>query len=336
MITANPVYRPIGAAALTRMGRLLMDVILHLGAHRTGTTTFQHYVRDHAEVLDHHRIGFWGPARMRKSVLPGLFRTPGTVNPLKTARRAEGRIAMLTQRAEDKGIDQLLVSDENMIGSASYCFRKTALYPAIGERVARIAAGFRGRVRRVILSVRAQDLWWASAAALLVARGHPMPSNERLYTIAASARSWRNVITDLACALPEADIRVLPFETYVGRPEGVLQVATGLDMPTDSQMRWLNRSATLPELRARLAEQGSNPEMLPDRPGRWQPFTPEQSARLAENYADDLFWLRAGADGLATLTEDPARIEASTDLPAGLLAKGQSHGTQGHELAQPG
>jgi len=41
-------------------------------------------------------------------------------------------------------------------------------------------------------------------------------------------------------------------------------------------------------------------ELPSDGLGHWQPFTKDQTAALRETYADDLFWLTAGADGLAT------------------------------------
>ena len=103
-----------------------------------------------------------------------------------------------------------------------------------------------------------------------------------------------------------------------------------------AKSRWLNRSPGARSLRGTLAEQGSDPTALPDTFGRWQPFTPEQSARLRENYADDLHWLTAGADGLATLTEDPTRQRAGTSLPAGHMTRGHNYDNgQGH-MAQSG
>ena len=321
MTGAVPVMWPVGAAFLRKAGQALMDVILHLGAHRTGSTTFQHYVRSQFETLDSKGIGFWGPVRTRKSVLPGMFHNIPTHAP----RRADGRVRMLTAKAEAMGVEKLLISDENMLGSCNHCFRQGALYPAVGQRLARLGAAFGGRVTRVVLSIRAQDLWWASASALAAARGHKVQGHERYAQIAASPRTWRDVITDMSCALPDADIRVMPFETFAGRPERVLEEALDMTFPVDAQMRWLNRSLPLNDLRAVLTEQGGDPTILPKGQGRWQPFTPEQAVALRENYSDDLHWLTAGADGLAKLTQDEARIRAGLSLPQGHMTKGQDY-----------
>ena len=73
---------------------------------------------------------------------------------------------------------------------------------------------------------------------------------------------------------------------------------------------------------------GASPAALPQQDGRWRPFSPPQMAAMAEAYADDLFWLRAGADGLATLTEetDLARVGHTSRGPR--LTRGRQHGKE--------
>lgn len=49
-----------------------MKVILHIGAHRTGTTSFQSYMRRNADFMRIRRIGFWGPLRTRGGLFAGV------------------------------------------------------------------------------------------------------------------------------------------------------------------------------------------------------------------------------------------------------------------------
>ena len=330
---AIPAFAPAGAAPWHGWTRTLMDVILHLGAHRTATTTFQHYVRDNLDVLGAGGVAFWGPQKVRKQVFPGLFRQTAAQKGRNVARRAEGRIRLLARTLQRAGVTDLLVSDENLLGTPVGNLRTGLLYPAAGERTARVSAAFGGQVRRIVLTIRAQDLWWASAAALTVARGHPVPSGDRFEAIAASRRGWRDVITDLACAAPGAEIEVMPFESLGGRPDVILRVALARTAPPDRRQHWLNRSADLQSLRRTLAEEGADPDQLPDRTGRWQPFTPDQQAMLRETYADDLHWLVAGADGLARLTEDTRLTRADSSPPLGAAYKGQTDDTG--QMARP-
>ena len=241
-------------------------------------------------------------------------------------------------QAQRAGVRHLLVSDENFAGTMRHSMRTKTLYPAMGERMSRIGAAFGGQVGRIVMSVRALDLWWSSAAAYTVGRGHAVPTALAFEMMAHSPRTWRDVITDLACAIPEAQIIITPFEQFAGQPEALFELATGQDAPRDTVHHWRNRTPHLPALRRVLVEQGNAPDLLPPGGARWQPFDAEQAAMLRENYADDLHWLTAGADGLATLATDPTRttLQTGTTLHAGALTKGRTHDSRQEELARSG
>ncbi|MFK7837931.1 MAG: hypothetical protein AB8B60_17110 [Sulfitobacter sp.] len=325
MIAAIPAKLPNGAALWRWLARPFMNIILHIGAHRTATTTFQHYLRDHTRTLARRGIAYWGPEQTRTSVFPGLFRRSVGVKGRNISQRAAGRARMLAQQEAMRGASQLLISDENLLGTPKGNLRTGLLYAAAGERIARVADAFGDDLQRIVLSIRSPELWWASAAALAVSRSHPVPKNAMFNHIAQNTRSWREVITDIACAAPDAEILVVPFERSAGQTEKLFTMITGEDAPVDRAQRWLNRSDDLPQLRAKLRQNGGDPEVLPDAFGRWQPFTTQQAACLRENYADDLHWLTAGADGLAKLTEDLHPTRADTSLPPGALIKGQGY-----------
>ena len=229
---------------------------------------------------------------------------------------------MHLDQMRQKGVRQLLISDENLIGTARQCIRAASPYPAIGERMARYAEAFGVAPRRAVLSIRSQDLWWASAIALTVSRGYPVPSTALLEEISRNLRGWRDVVTDLACALPETEITIAPFEQFAGRPDALLTLATGTKAPREQAPLWRGRSPDKRTLRRTLQEAGINPLAIPQGEGRWQPFDDVQVARLRELYADDMHWLIAGAEGLATLAHDPTRIQTGSSLQAGVLTEG--------------
>jgi hypothetical protein len=160
--------------------------------------------------------------------------------------------------------------------------------------------------------------------AYAVGRGHSVPGADAVQQISDSPRGWQDVITDLSCALPDTKIIVLPFERAMGRPDHLLKVATGFDAPVDDSARWLNKRPEIPRLRELLHERGSDPNLLPDEPeGRWQPFNATQLAQLQERYLDDLFWLEAGADGLATYINDPQG--SGQNLASGEFTRGNGY-----------
>lgn len=262
-------------------------------------------MHDNAECLDQARIAFWGPRTTRNGLFRDLFPSGPVAETNKDPRRrAEGRVRLRLELARKDGFRTVLVSEENMIGSVRSCVRACELYPAIGERMARFAGPFDGNITRIALSIRSQDRFWASAIAYAVGRGHPVPGPGRLARIARSRRSWRDVITDLACAVPSAEIRVLPYESHYANPITFADQAAGLDVALRGRYDWLNRAPDLPTLRRMLADRGEDPQQLPDGDGLWEPFGNEDATRLREHYADDLLWLAQGASGLAKLTEE--------------------------------
>lgn len=313
-----------------------MDIILHLGAHRTATTSLQRYAQARAPVLAAQGVAFWGPPVTRGGLLAGVVPASGGHPDAATVARARGRIALRVAQAYAAGATRLVVSDENMLGAPRTCLRRHRLYPGAGERVARIGHAFGGRITRAVLSIRAQDAWWASVLAFAVARGHRLPSRGDLDRMVTGARQWRDVIADLACALPGAEIVVLPHEQFAARPAARLAQMTGhVDTPAGRQgHEWLGRAPDLDALRRTVAARGGDPARLPDGTGRWHPFGAAQAAALKEAYDDDLFWLRAGADGLARLTKETGPLSAGLQPQGGHSTRGQDDDIEERHIGQ--
>ncbi|NIZ60109.1 hypothetical protein DL239_03855 [Sedimentitalea sp. CY04] len=297
-----------------------MNVFLHIGAHRCATTSFQEYMRLNTDELNTRKIGFWGPRRTRSGLFNGIVPGPRASTGRNPQRRAVGRVQMHLSGSIASGMDHLIVSDENMMGTLRNNLRKGGLYNGAGERMARFAQAFDGQISDVMVNIRSLESYWASALGDNVARGNLIPSAEMLQRLAVSQRSWRDVLTDVACAIPGARIWAMPFETYGGRPEVQLGAMFDQKMPrTHSRIR-LNATPHLGDLRRQLPM--SVADDLPKGEGRWQPFNTAQIAALRETYVDDLMWLAAGGDGLVQLKQDPEKSgqgmnPARTDLTRG-------------------
>ncbi|MEW2913735.1 hypothetical protein [Leisingera sp. JC11] len=298
-----------------------MKVILHTGAHRCATTSFQEYMRHNAQGLEKQGIGFWGPYRTRNGLFHGILPGPAPVSGRNLVQRAQGRLQIQMAASRDQGVRQLLVSDENMIGSVRQNLRLGDLYGGVGERMARFSQAFGGAVTDVALSIRSLDSYWASALAYAAARGRKPLSETSLDRLAQSPRSWRDVITDIACAMPGVRLHVLPFETFGARPEVALEALTGAEAPRAHARVRLNASLCLQDLRASLPPAAA--AGLPEGSGRWRPFNDAQTASLREAYADDMMWLAGGAGGLAALARDPDKQAAGLNPPRTRLTRGR-------------
>ncbi len=336
MQLTSPHFRPVGAA-VTKWATRAMDVILHLGAHRTATTSFQCYMRRHAIPLSEQGVDYWGPQRARRGGLSdGLPSRAEVSQGTDIPPDAPSRIAKYLRQAKKRGARSLIVSDVNMIGCLSSTINSKMLYPDVGARMTAFGKAFDGRISAVLISPRSLEYYWCSALAHGVTLGNHVPDHATLREIAMQPRGWREVICDLAQALPGVPLRVLPYERFVGQPDAFLAAGTGLDAPFDTQRSWLNRAPNLPELRRVLKDRGGAPVSLPFGMGRWTPFNNEENAALRERHADDMMWLTAGADGIATLTEDDLRSRAGPTPPIGGIEQGQSDELEKRQVARPG
>ena len=130
--------------------------------------------------------------------------------------------------------------------------------------------------------------------------------------------------------------RDLPWPSVVGMGRLALEAgAQGLTVHPRPDQRHI-RFTDVPELRALLTERGDDPDLVSGFSPRWAPFDPAAIAAMREAYMDDIHWLTAGADGLATLTEDLGQRGAGQTLPRGPLTRGHGNDDEERRVAEPG
>lgn len=316
-----------------------LEITLHIGAHRTATTRFQHYMRRHARPLTRRGIGFWGPLRTRAGLLTDILANPGQDH--DQAQAARRRLLSALERAEKAGTKHLVLSDENIPGLPVDNIRNASLYPQVGPRVARLSEATEHRIDRVVLTVRPHHDYWASLLAYTVQRGHPVPDAAQIDRIARGPRLWQDMLRELA-SVQGGQLCVLRHHTP---PGAALAAMTGgaVEMPEEGEAPVLNAAPDRAELRASLRTRGEDPGVIPAGEGRWQPFDADQRTIMAESWLDDEFWLAAGAGGIATYLPEghnhgtktsPAR--AGHHLPPGLLGRGHRNGIEERRLVGSG
>ncbi len=327
----TPSHLPKGAA-LPQWAARIMDVILHLGAHRTATTCFQNYMRRHSDALSRQGVGFWGPRVTRRGLHAGLMENFGNEGLGARPQALSDKL----DRASHQNIQKLVVSDENMLGSVRQNIRDGALYPRAAERLRNFGRAYEHCVSAVLFSPRSLETYWCSALAYGVGRGVAVPDRRALRAMALARRGWRDVICDISAALPGVDLRILPFERYAGRPQAMLAQGVGVTAPAEAARCRENEAPRLPHLRRLMMETGRDASVLPLGMGRWNPFANDEHAALRELHADDMMWLAAGADGLATLTEDSHLDEAGPTPTLVTYNEGRSDELEERQLARPG
>ncbi len=292
-----------------------MDVILHLGAHRTASTTLQRTLKLSQHALRQDGVACWGPWRTRNGLFAGLIGQPDPVLPWQSERilRSTGLIRMETLRLEQAGCAALLISEENMLGKVGENLREGVLYPYAAQRLDRFRASLADRVRVVALAIRSYDSFWASSMAFALPKGGPLPTSQLCARLANQPRRWRDIIGDAARAFPQARVIVWSYEGLGNSPCSQMRAMLGRDLPLDISPQWHNPAPTPAKLALALQSRGEGEGLVDTTARRFSPFTPEQRGDLRADYIDDLAWLRAGADGLASYFGDPSDVkEAGT------------------------
>ena len=308
-----------------------MDVTLHLGAHRTGSTTLQMYLENNRDNLNEIGTEFWGPNRTRSGLFSGLVKMPDrlTNDAIIRGKRSAGLIKMELGRLEIAGVKSLIVSEENMIGAMWDNLATGKLYPDAQRRLDRFASAFGFHCKRVSLSIRSYDKYWASVFAFLVERGHKMPETQDLDRLVTQPRRWRDVITDIASVFPTAEIVVWPFEGMIGQVDSQLAALNGGVVPVRMRGRndWHNASAGCAKLRQVLDDRQNLKQAatMPNDYSRWQPFKAYHIAALQAQYDEDIAWLRSGAGGIASYHENSDSGPAGTHLRPLKAQRGHFH-----------
>lgn len=295
-------------------GDKTMKTILHIGAHRCANATFHHYLARNSAALNNHGLRVWGPQRTGSGLLRGIIPSPGDAIRPNARRRGIGRVRMNLAHCAQRGAKTLLISDANMMGPLREAATSGALYPSVGERMARYHEAFDSKLNMVVINLRSPDHYWGSVATHCQNRAGLTSADGWV----DASRTWRDVITDVACAMPETVITVCPFETFGGRPDVQLRALTGLNPPRQYAREWLNRTSAC----------GSGTNHRP-------PFGAALRAKLRETYADDMMWLTAGADGLAQLMQDPDKTRTGPNPSATDLTRGRPNDDEKSRMASP-
>lgn len=282
-----------------------MDVTLHLGAHRTGTTTLQKYLEENRDNLEEIGTEFWGPKQTRAGLFSGLEKRPNRLTNEETlhVKRSCDLIWSALGRLEMKGVKSLIISEENMIGTMWGNLSNCQLYAETQDRLQQFADGFEGHCKRVAISIRSYEEYWASLLTSLTERGRVIPGKQEMDRLVTQPRRWRDVITEISGVFPSAELVVWSFETMTGRVNDQLALLNGGIVPKQmrGQNNWHNASAGSAKLRQTLKDGGHTAlaAKIPDGTLRWQPYEAHQIAAFQAQYNEDIAWLRSGADGIA-------------------------------------
>ncbi len=197
-------------------------VVFHVGAHKTGTSLVQKFLRDNASMLRRHRMRYVRRGRTDELVGWGV---PLRDTPDLLAQE-------LHRRLRGPWTTTLLLSHENTIGRP-IARRGRHLYPQAGVRVAALAEVLRPYRAKIVLSVRPQDGFLESYYLQTVHQGGHQPFQQWMRRIQLDRLSWRPLVDDLHARFGAENVEIIDFRLLAQGQDAYLReffarVAPGL------------------------------------------------------------------------------------------------------------
>lgn len=187
-------------------------VAFHVGAHKTGTSVVQGYLRDNARRLRRHRMVYLHRTAMNGFVGWGekLVEDPAPLS---------RRIALILRIP---WFTVVVASHENTLGKP-FVDGVAGLYPRAAEIIPvlrRVLAPYR---TKVFLSIRPQGEFIESYYLQLIHQGGHQPFSDWLAQIDLNALSWRPIVDDLTAAFGREQVEILDFRQVQRDQQAYLQ-----------------------------------------------------------------------------------------------------------------
>ena len=285
-----------------------MELVLHLGAHRTGSTAIAEAFRLSGDAVKDMGVTLRRPNRLRK--IPH-FQDVGRLTLAAQGGDAEARakldsvavwLAKDLRQSEKAGRSVMLYSEENILGFMEDNLARGTLYHDLPARLAAYAPLLPAYPARIGIGLRSYDsLWLSSYAYILMHRNQPgfMTLRDRMVE---NRRGWVDVLTEIRAAWPGAELVVWRQEDLSGILRDVVARLGGISDPSGLTLPEgpVNPSISTSDIplvhRLRRTERGMYGDALLDRLASWTGdrgdafpgFAAADRAAMQARYADDL------------------------------------------------
>lgn len=250
---------------------------MHLGAHRTGTGSFQEFLASNADNFADFGVNL--AVANRDGMSAGSFKLR-----LPDARHfrsgdLDKRREWLSEVFEEIRINnraRTLVSEENIPGSFNSIFSENP-YGAAFDRMSFFSSGLKGKVRRILFVVRSYDTFLPSAYRKRCEFREIAPFEEYAAEHMNAKRGWPELVQDIQVSIKPKELIVLTYEdrwSHLEMLEHLMPESTQVDF--EPLKRRFNVSATDAACRAMQAHFASGKKL-----------SPAGLAEMIRKYADD-------------------------------------------------
>ncbi len=276
-----------------------MDLTLHLGAHRTGSTAIEKTLLASRDALRGAGVAIWPNEKLRQ------IKSFGGVGDGRNGPAARQRFCATWDEVRQT---RLVICEENMLGTMQDNIEKAAFYPDVAVRMARYREFLPAAVSRIGIGIREYAGFWTSCYAYVLGRMALPPLR------AVGGRGWCDLIGELRGVFPKAEIVVWTLEDVKADLAGVAGRLAGVPfgglLPVTRTVNAAPDAAYIP---AMLALRARQPMMTEDvlraelaamaKVAGFSIFNGSEHNALAERYAKDVAALTAGFAGVRMVGE---------------------------------
>ncbi|MCC5971230.1 MAG: hypothetical protein JJU15_14905 [Pararhodobacter sp.] len=198
-----------------------MQIILHIGAHKTASTHLQHGLARARPALQAQGVAVFGPDQLRRRGL-------GLPEYLSAAEEDPDHGARL-RAAFAQPCERLVLSDENILGSAHNVelIRTARFYDRAAHRLERLAALLPPGRLMLALGIRNPAGFLASAYVQRLMSGRLERFEDYAQALDPARLQWSELVARVRTVLPDAAWSVWRYEDYPGNAPAVLQTLLG-------------------------------------------------------------------------------------------------------------
>jgi hypothetical protein len=195
-------------------------VAFHVGAHKTGTSLIQKFMRAHQLQLLRHRIQYLSRSETDELVGWGAL----------VRDSPELLTADLRRRFRRPWVSTVIASHENTVGRP-FVRRAAHLYPRAASRIDALARVLDPYEAKIVLSIRPQAGFLESYYLQTVHQGSHLPFRRWLKGVDLDALSWQPLVDQLVSAFGTERVEILDFQRLKLGQESYLRDFFGLIDP---------------------------------------------------------------------------------------------------------
>lgn len=201
----------------------MAKVLLHLGAHKTGTTFIQEVMRKNSKLLLEQGVSYLGGREAREGFTRDLiYPAVGLNKNINKSREALVGDARGYLRAAMSEGEDLLFSNENVLGFCNLKANAGKIYPRASEISSFLEDVFKGYDVQVVFFVRSYSDFIESTYIQKIKEGETFSFDDYIESTEVTAVSWQNCLAALSNSFGKKSIKVVSYESFKERQREVI------------------------------------------------------------------------------------------------------------------